>query len=76
VMNNKGYLTERFLLEGKFNDIPDWAYHKLPEVIGAGIGFEVRTEGELERALTEALENTGSFSLLNVHLAANDFSPH
>jgi len=75
VLNNKGYLTERFLLEGKFNDIPDWKYHKLPEVIGTGIGFEVRTEGELDRALSEALENTESFSLLNVHLAQTDFSP-
>ena len=30
VMNNKGYTTERFLLEGSFNDIQDWAYHKHP----------------------------------------------
>ncbi len=75
VMNNKGYTTERFLLEGSFNDIPNWAYHKIPEVIGAGKGFEVRTETELDAALEAALANTSSFSLLNVHLAPLDRSP-
>ncbi len=38
VLNNHGYTTERFLLEGPFNDIQNWAYHKVPEVVGAGIG--------------------------------------
>ena len=75
VLNNKGYLTERFLLEGKFNDIPDWAYHKLPEVIGAGRGFEVHTEADLDHAFEQALANTDSFSLIHVQLATNDFSP-
>ena len=28
VLNNHGYTTERFLLEGPFNDIHDWAYHR------------------------------------------------
>ncbi|HEY2146620.1 MAG TPA: thiamine pyrophosphate-dependent enzyme, partial [Pirellulales bacterium] len=37
VMNNKGYTTERFLLEGSFNDIGNWAYHNLPQVLGAGL---------------------------------------
>lgn len=75
VMNNKGYTTERFLLEGPFNDIHDWAYHKLPEVLGTGLGLEVHTEGELDRALKLAEENMGSFSLLNVHLDRMDRSP-
>ena len=59
VLNNHGYTTERFLLEGPFNDIQDWAYHKVPEVVGAGLGLEVRTVGELDAALRAALENTG-----------------
>ncbi len=75
ILNNHGYTTERFLLEGEFNDIQGWAYHKVPEVIGAGKGFEVRTEGELDRALIAALENKESFSLLNVHLDKMDKSP-
>jgi len=75
VMNNKGYTTERFLLEGTFNDIHNWAYHKIPEVLGGGIGIDVHTEGDLDAALSKALANTGSFSLLNVHLDPMDRSP-
>ena len=75
VMNNHGYTTERFLLEGSFNDIHEWKFHKIPEVLGAGKGWEVRTEGELDAALAEAVANTTSFSLLNVHLDKMDRSP-
>jgi indolepyruvate decarboxylase len=75
VLNNRGYMTERFLLEGSFNDIHEWAYHKVPEVLGAGLGLEVRTEGDLESALAAALANTAGFSLLNVHLDKLDKSP-
>jgi indolepyruvate decarboxylase len=75
ILNNHGYTTERFLLEGPFNDIGDWKYHKVPEVLGGGVGFEIRTAGELELALTAALANKASFSLLNVHLDPYDRSP-
>jgi indolepyruvate decarboxylase len=75
VLNNHGYTTERFLLEGSFNDIHEWAFHKVPEVLGTGRGWEVRTEGELDRALQAAVANTTSFSLLNVHLDRYDRSP-
>jgi indolepyruvate decarboxylase len=75
LLNNHGYTTERFLLEGSFNDIRDWAYHRIPEVIGGGTGFEVRTVGELDAALKAALANTTGYSLLNVHLDPYDRSP-
>ncbi|MFO0954610.1 MAG: thiamine pyrophosphate-binding protein [Isosphaeraceae bacterium] len=75
VLNNHGYTTERFLLDGSFNDILDWKFHKIPEVLGSGLGIEVRTEEELEDALGRALANTRSFSLLNVHLDPWDRSP-
>ncbi|GAC1475806.1 MAG: thiamine pyrophosphate-binding protein [Isosphaeraceae bacterium] len=75
VLNNHGYTTERFLLDGAFNDIHEWKFHKIPEVLGDGLGLEVRTEGELDEGLRRALANTGSFSLLNVHLDPWDRSP-
>jgi indolepyruvate decarboxylase len=75
VLNNKGYTTERFLQEGPFNDIPNWNYHQLPELLGGGWGFEVHTEGELDQALKAALNNEDTFSLLNIHLEPNDISP-
>ena len=42
VLNNKGYTTERFLQDGPFNDILNWNYHRLPDLLGGGWGFEVR----------------------------------
>ncbi|MGZ3470185.1 MAG: alpha-keto acid decarboxylase family protein [Isosphaeraceae bacterium] len=75
VLNNHGYTTERFLLEGPFNDIHDWAYHLVPDVLGAGLGLEIRTVGELDQGLETALGNTAGFSLLNVHLDPYDRSP-
>ncbi len=75
VLNNKGYSTERFIQEGPFNDILNWNYHRMPELLGAGWGFEVVTEGDLEKAFKAAFANQDSFSLLNVHLDKLDVSP-
>ncbi|HPD16507.1 MAG TPA: thiamine pyrophosphate-binding protein [Planctomycetota bacterium] len=74
VLNNKGYTTERFIHDGAYNDIPNWAYHEMPRLVGAGWGCEARTEGELEAALAQARENTACFSLVNVHLDPYDRS--
>lgn len=75
VLNNKGYTTERFLQDGPFNDILNWNYHRLPDLMGGGWGFEVHTEGELDQALNAAMANRKTFSLLNVHLEPDDISP-
>ncbi len=75
VLNNKGYSTERFIQEGPFNDIHNWNYHRMPELLGSGWGFEVHTEGDLEKAFKAAFANQDSFSLLNVHLDKYDVSP-
>lgn len=75
VLNNKGYGTERFICEGPFNDILNWQYHRLPDLLGGGWGFEVHTEGDLDQALRAALANKDTFSLLNIHLDKADISP-
>jgi indolepyruvate decarboxylase len=74
VLNNAGYGTERVLWDGPFNDIYAWQYHKIAEVLGAGLGFEVHTEGQLEEALTRALAEKKQFSLINVCLDIQDHS--
>lgn len=74
VLNNKGYTTERFIKDGSYNDIGNWNYHKITELIGGGWGFEVRSETDLEKAMDAALANTDSFSLLNIHLDPYDRS--
>ena len=69
VLDNKGYGTERFLHPGNYNDIHPWKYHKLTEVFGGGTGYEVRTEGEFDRAFPRAWNDPSGMSLIQVHLA-------
>ena len=56
LLNNDGYLIERFLHEdGHYNDIQPWRYAELPKAFGAEVlSIRVTTEGELEQALTSA----------------------
>ncbi len=75
VLNNGGYGTERHLQDGPYNNILPWQYARLPELLGAGRGWVATTEGELDRALAEAANNTEAFSLIDVHLGRLDSSP-
>ncbi|MDX2227504.1 MAG: thiamine pyrophosphate-binding protein [Verrucomicrobiae bacterium] len=75
VFNNSGYSTERPMKDGPFNDVWNWQFHKLPEVLGAGRGFLVRTVGELDTALEAARADTKTFSILNVIIPKDDRSP-
>jgi len=76
VLDNQGYGTERLLQTGEhaYNDIHPWRYHKLPEVLGGGTGYEVRTEGEFKAALSAALADREGMSLIHVRLERNDCS--
>ena len=75
VLNNRGYGTERHMQDGPYNDVLEWRYHRLPELLGAGCGWVAETEGDLTRALAEAQENTAGFSLIEVRLDPLDRSP-
>ncbi|MGO9201044.1 MAG: alpha-keto acid decarboxylase family protein [Limisphaerales bacterium] len=75
VLNNRGYGTERQMQDGPYNDVWPWNYSRLPEVLGAGRGFIVETEAELDAALAQAERWTESFCLLDVRLAPLDRSP-
>ncbi len=75
VLNNRGYGTERHMQDGPYNDVWPWHYHRLPEILGAGRGFLVRTEQDLDQALTEAQRRSDAFCLLDVHLPPLDRSP-
>ncbi len=75
VLNNDGYGTERHMQDGPYNDLWPWHYSRIPEVLGAGRGFLVSTEDELDRALAEAKRSTDTFCLLEVRLARLDRSP-
>jgi indolepyruvate decarboxylase len=75
VLNNRGYGTERQMQDGPYNDVWPWNYSRVPELLGAGRGFVVETEEELNHALDEAARWTQGFCLLDVHLEQMDRSP-
>ena len=75
VLNNRGYGTERPMQDGPYNDLQPWNFHRVPEVLGGGRGFLVRTEKELAEALAAAAKHRGSFCLIEVQLDPNDHSP-
>jgi indolepyruvate decarboxylase len=72
VLNNKGYTTERQVIDGKFNDLADWNYHKITEMFG-GTGVIVHTESELEDAVNSALKSKELF-IINVAVEQKDIS--
>ncbi len=75
VFNNKGYSTERYILEGPFNNIASWRFDKLGEVMGPMNGYDVHNEEQFEAAWHSAVATTDRPSILNVHLRADDPSP-
>ena len=73
VLNNHGYMTERVLKPGDFNNVREWAYHEVCQVFG-GAGALVTTEEELEKVVQVALDSKILF-VINVSVGENDFSP-
>jgi indolepyruvate decarboxylase len=63
------------MTDGRFNDVLPWQYSRIPELLGAGRGYIVETEQELQQAMKEAERYTGAFSILDVRLDRYDFSP-
>ena len=75
VLNNHGYSTERQIMDGPFNDILNWNFSKVPQLLGSGLGFVTHTVGDVRKALKESLANRDSFSIIEVDLDPYDISP-
>jgi indolepyruvate decarboxylase len=74
VLNNRGYSTEREILEGPFNDIHEWQYEKVCDLLGGGVGYRVEKFGELVLALKTATQDHKQVHVLNVLLDPGDRS--
>lgn len=74
VLNNSGFGTERPMIDGSFNDVAGWKYHKIPEITGCGKGYLIRTEQEFVDALKEAYASK-ELAILDVILDPDDISP-
>ncbi len=75
LLNNRGYSTERHILDGPFNDLLEWNYCRMPELLGAGHACQVRTNQELKETLQAALNQRDSYWLIEVRLSPHDHSP-
>lgn len=76
LLNNRGYTIERYILgmDREYNDIADWAYHKLPQVFVPGtemVSYTARTEDELADAFA-AINNSDQGAFLEIHLDPED----
>jgi indolepyruvate decarboxylase len=74
ILNNRGYGTERPMLDGPFNDIHLWNYSRIPEILGKGKGFDINTEDQLEEVLQNIHKYAESFCILDVHIDPEDSS--
>ena len=77
VLNNRGYTTERFLLDGEFNDIHNWSYSSIVDMIapeGGARPFVVNTEESLQQAVEQALDSDELY-VIDVYLDPKDTSP-
>jgi indolepyruvate decarboxylase len=75
ILNNHGYSTEREIMEGPFNDIHEWRYEKICDLLGGGIGHRICTHGDLVKTLDAALADTEHMHVLNILLDPADRSP-
>jgi TPP-dependent 2-oxoacid decarboxylase len=75
ILNNHGYSTEREIMEGPFNDIHEWRYEKICDLLGGGIGHKIATHGALVETLDAAMADTQHMHVLNILLDPADRSP-
>ena len=75
ILNNRGYSTERAILDGKFNDIHNWKYEKIVDLMNGGVGKYVTGREEFSYIFNEALEDENQSWVLNVQISPSDMSP-
>lgn len=77
VLNNGGYMIERKLHEdGLYNDLQGWRFHDLPAIFGENsIALNVKTEGDLEKALRTARNETQKLIFIELNLPSVECSP-
>jgi len=75
ILNNKGYSTERAIMDGKFNDIHNWHYEKIVDLMDGGVGKLIDTPVGFGHFLNEAIEDKDQSYVMNVQISPSDMSP-
>jgi indolepyruvate decarboxylase len=73
VLNNDGYGTQRFILDGPFNEILRWNYTKVVDLFGVGVSKKVSTNGELDAIIKQALADDQMY-VIEVTIPRDDCS--
>ena len=74
VMDNKGYGTQRPMIDGPFNDIPSLRAEELPKAFGVGTGILCETEDALQAALAKAMATDDLF-IIRACVPQRTYSP-
>jgi indolepyruvate decarboxylase len=74
ILNNEGYGTMRQIRDGYFNEITQWNYGKICELIGGGEATVAATKGQLDGAIRSAM-GSSTARVIDVRLPIDDMSP-
>jgi TPP-dependent 2-oxoacid decarboxylase len=62
-------------MDGKFNDIHNWHYEKIVDLMDGGVGKLIDTPVGFEHFLNEAIEDKDQSYVMNVQISPSDMSP-
>jgi indolepyruvate decarboxylase len=74
ILNNRGYSTEKAIMEGEFNDIHNWRYDKITDLMDGGVGMYISDSSQFRNALETALDDESQSYVLNIEIAPDDQS--
>jgi indolepyruvate decarboxylase len=74
VFNNGGYAMQRIFTDGAFNDIKQWNYARIVDLVGGGKAWRVTTAQEMKNALQAAIEFTQGPSLIEAVVERGEIS--
>jgi indolepyruvate decarboxylase len=74
ILNNRGYSTEKAIMDGEFNDIHNWRYEKITDLMGGGVGLYISDSSQFRSALETALDDESQSYVLNIEIDPDDMS--
>jgi indolepyruvate decarboxylase len=74
ILNNRGYSTEKAIMEGEFNDIHNWRYDKITDLMDGGVGMYISDSSQFRNALETALDDELQSYVLNIEIDPDEQS--
>jgi len=68
ILNNRGYSTEKAIMEGEFNDIHNWSYEKITDLTNGGVGVHVQDSTKFKEVFEMAIADESESYVLNVEI--------